>query len=421
MPESPLASSPPRCVPPARRGRRRRKAIAAEELVGRQQVALLDKYLDRFRNACTHPNRKLHYDDVVIAMLYGFYNPLARSTRMIELLSQIRPLSVELSVACICRSTLSDALRLFDPHLLLPLVQDLRARVPDLARKDADLNAVVKKIIAADGSFFTIASHAAFALLHTKTNGKKQGRVRLNLQLEVLGGVPEALSVSGKGEGSETAAVAKLLKEGVIYLVDRNFVDFDFLGAVLAKHSDFVLRLQSGKPNFQAERELPLSDLDRQHRVLSDRIGRLPGSAGSEPPDAVLRELLLEDPRTGQHIRVLTSLLDVPGHVIGTLYRYRWQIELFFRWLKVWANLQHLISLSPNGITMQFYIAVIGVLLMYINSGKRISKYAYLMLQQVAMGQATAQQALSLLAEVERRKDLESQRLARQRAAKSQA
>jgi hypothetical protein len=228
--------------------------------------------------------------------------------------------------------------------------------------------------------------------------------------------VPEAeLSVSGKGEGSETAAVAKLLQGGVIYLVDRNFVDFDFIAAVLAKGSDLVLRLQRGKPNFAPECELPLTDKDRAHRVLSDRIGRLPGSAGSKAPDAVFRELVLQDPQTGRDIRVLTTLMDVPAHVVGTLYRYRWQIELFFRWLKVWANLEHLISHSPNGLTMQFYVAVIGVLLMYVNSGKRISKYAYLLLQQVAMGLATAEQALALLDEVERRKALECARLAARR------
>jgi hypothetical protein len=89
-----------------------------------------------------------------------------------------------------------------------------------------------------------------------------------------------------------------------------------------------VLRLQKGKPNFAAERELPLSDKDRQHRVLSDRIGRLPGSAGCKAPDAPFHELVLQDPKTHRDIRVLTPLLDVPAHVVGTLYRYRWRIEV---------------------------------------------------------------------------------------------
>lgn len=408
-----------RTLPPPRRGRRRKAALASKDLVGKAQLSLLQRHLSRYRNAYTHPNRKLHYDDVIVGMLYGFYNPLARSTRALELLSQLRPACEHLSADRICRSTLSDALKLFDPHLLLPLLQELRQRVPDLSRKDPQLNQVVRKIVAADGSFFTIAADAAHALLHTKSNGKKQGRVRLNLQLEVLGAVPEpTLSVSGLGEGSETAAMAKLLQAGVIYLVDRNFVDFEFITAVLAKGSDLVLRLQNGKPTFEPERQLPLSQKDIEQGVLCDRIGRLPGSSGCKAPDAVFRELLLQDPRTGQSIRVLTTLLDVPAHVVGTLYRYRWQIELFFRWLKVWANLEHLISHSPNGLTMQFYVAVIGVLLMYINSGKRISKYAYLLLQQVAMGLATAEQALELLNEVERRKDLERDRQARKREEK---
>ena len=422
---APAAAAVPHAPPTRGRGRPRKQAVAAERLVGRQQVTLLQKHLDRYRNAYTHPNRTLHYDDVIVGMLYGFYNPLARSTRTLELLSQLAPAAEHLSVERICRSTLCDALRLFDPQLLLPLLHELRSRVPDLAAKDQDLATVVKKIVAADGSFLTIAADAAFALLHTKSNGKPQGRVRLNLQLDVRSGVPEAqLSVSGQGEGSETAAVTKLLQEGVVYLVDRNFVDFKFLTAVLDKQSDFVLRAHGNKPNFTPSAELPLSDKDRAHQVLSDRLGRLPGSAGAPPPpDAVLRELVLRDPTSGQEIRVLTSLgPDVPAHVVGTLYRYRWQIELFFRWLKVWANFDHLISHSPNGLSIQFYVAVIGVLLMHINSGRRrISKYAYLLLQQVAAGLATAEKALELLAEIERRKELERRRLERHRAAAAEA
>ncbi|MDQ6881006.1 MAG: IS4 family transposase [Pseudomonadota bacterium] len=413
---------PPPLPPPLRRGQKRRKAVAAEDLVGKPQVALLEQHLQNYRSAYTHPNRKLHYDDVVVGLLYAFYNPLARSTRTLEALSQLDLVRGGLSVDRICRSTFSDALKLFDPHLLRPLLEELRKRVPDLGRRDPDLATVVRKIIAADGSFLSIAADAAHAIVHTKTNGKKQGQVRLNLQLEVLGGVPEAtLSVSGIDEGSETAAFIKLLQSGVIYLIDRNFVDFKFMTAVKDKQSDFVLRAQKSKPNFDAQRELALSDKDREAGVLSDRIGRLPGSAGAPPPDMLVRELNFKDPRTGLEIRVLTSLLEVPAHVVGTLYRYRWQIELFFRWLKVWANFDHLISHSPNGLTTQFYVAVIGVLLMHINSGKRISKYAYLLLQQVAMGLATAEQALEILTEIERRKDLERARLERKKAEKKNA
>ena len=206
----------------------------------------------------------------------------------------------------------------------------------------------------------------------------------------------------------------------MIYLVDRNYVDFQFLKAVLAAASDFVLRARSNAPNFRVEQELPPSDLDREHGVISDRLGHLPGSGGDTPPppQAMLRELVIADPATGKPIRVLTSLLELPAHIIGLLYRHRWQIELFFRWLKVIACFRHLISHSANGLSLQFYVAVIGTLLMYAHTGRRPSKYAFSLLSCVAGGQARLEEILPILERREREREVARARLARKKAEK---
>jgi hypothetical protein len=258
--------------------------------------------------------------------------------------------------------------------------------------------------------------------MHTKKNKGKQGQCRLNLQLDIDSFTPAELSVSGADEGSEPAAFINQLAEGVIYLLDRNFLHFAFLRAVLDKQSDFVLRLRKSA-NFEGWREMPLSAKDVEAGVISDRVGIMPGSKHSRtgpPPDRMLREVLITDPDGGQPIRIITSLLDVPAHVIGSLYRQRWQIELFFRWFKVWAGMDHLISHRKNGIKLQFYVAVIACLLMHIRTGRKVNKYMIMLMGQVAAGLASFEQILPMLEKIEREKELERQRRARKKLPKNQ-
>ena len=399
---------------PKRRGRKKRPAVVKENLVGPANIEMLGRHLERLRAAHAHPNRLLHMDNLVVALLYAFYNPTCRSLRTLEGLGKV--CSQEIGVEQLCRSTTSDAMALFDPKLLLPILEDLRGRLPALGRADVDLERITRQVIAADGSYFNIYADVAWAIHLTRANGKDAAHIRLNFQLDVRNWAPMAASVSGKAQGSETAAVAADLLPGVIYLVDRNFIDFEFFHAALDKGSDFVVRCKENMPNFQAARELPLSDRDRADGVVSDSVGILPGRGA---PDRTMRELILRDPQTGKSIRVLTSLLEVPAYVIGVLYRHRWQVELFFRWLKVWGNFEHLVSHSRNGLTLQFYVAVIGVLLTYVSTGHRVSKYAVSLLTFVAAGQATLEDILPVLEKREREKQLERERLARKHAQKT--
>jgi hypothetical protein len=400
---------------PKRRGRKKRPPIIKENLVAPAHLAVLQRHLERLRAANDHPNRLLHLDNLLVALLYAFYNPTCRSLRTLEGLGQV--CQDELGIDQLCRSTTSDAMAAFDPQLLLPILEDLRRRLPALRRADADLEQITRQVIAADGSYFRIYADVAWALHQKRSNGRPGARVRLNFQLDVQSWVPAALSISGKAQGSETAAVAADLLPDVIYLVDRNFIDFDFFHAVLDKGSDFVVRCKDNMPNFQPRQDRPLTDRDHADGVIGDRLGCLPGRGA---PHRTMRELILHDPLTGKSIRVLTSLLDGPAHVIGTLYRHRWQIELFFRWLKVWGNFEHLIAHSRNGLTLQFYVAVIGVLLTYRATGHRVSKYAVSLLSFVAAGQASLEDILPILEKREHEKELERARLARKRARKLQ-
>lgn len=396
-------------------------AQAAEAVVGREYVELLQPFLERLRRAYRHPNRVLHYDAVLTALLLGFYNSSVRSLRTMEDQSQSQGFAGMLPLDRVCRSTLSDAMRQMDAGQLLPLVEALLKKVPALKRTDNDLHCLMRRIIAADGSVFTVPADVLWAIAVSRSNGKAGRQFRLNLQLDVLQFLPATFSLSGGDDGSESAAFMRDLIAGVIYVADRNFVDFKFIHAVFDKGSDLVVRLKSDTKFVELEQR-PLSDADRLANVVGDRIGLVPGSAGAPGfGQRRLREIVLTDPRSGKPVRLLTSLPDVPARVIGLIYRHRWMIEIFFKWLKCTARLRHLLSQSPNGITMQLYVAVIGVLLMYLRTGRRPSVYAANCLNLVACGLMSVGTMLQILERREHERELNRRRLERKRSEKTDA
>ncbi len=394
---------------------RPRMALAVESIVGSKHVAFLQQHLLRLHQLYQHPNRTLHFDTVLVTLLMAFHQPISRSLRKIEDLTAGESAAGQLPVESVCRSTLSDALALMDPGQLLPIITGLMKQIPALRRQDDDLHALLKRILAADGSVFTVPADVLWAIALTRSNGQAGRQIRLNLQLDVLQFLPAALSVSGGDDGSESAAFIRDLLSEVIYVVDRNFVDFKFIHAVFNKNSDIVVRLKSDT-KFIAIEEKALGDADRAANVIHDRVGHVPGSNASPGfGQRRLREVTLIDPRSGKSVRLLTSLLEVPARTIGLIYRHRWMIELFFKWLKSVAKVKHLFSHSPNGIATEFYVAVIAVLLGYLRTGCKPSTYTVSCLCWVAGGMMTAATMLKVLAKRERERELDRQRQARKR------
>ena len=373
--------------------------------MGAANVALLQKHLRRLHSHRDHPNRTLHFDTLLVTLLIGFYESADRSLRMLDDLSSTDQARELLPADRVPRSTLSDALASFDPRQLTPIVASLMKQMPGLYRADDDLAALLKRILAADGSIFTVPADVAWAIALTRKNGVVGKQIRLNLTLDVLRFVPSDFDLSGADDGSESAAFIRQLQSDVIYLFDRNFVDFVFLHAVLEKQSDFVVRLKSDT-KFIAIEQRPLSEKDKSVNVISDSLGYVPGSSGSPGfGDRRFREVVILDTRNNKLVRLLTTLLDVEAHVIGKLYRHRWNIELFFRWLKCVAKLEHLISHNANGIAIQFYVAVIAVLLNYIRTGQRPGVYEFRCLSWVARGIMSVATMQEVLARRQRERD----------------
>jgi hypothetical protein len=370
-----------------------------------------------------HGNRQLFLDDVFLAYLLAFFNPAIRSLRTIEDFSQTVQAQRHLSTSKICKTTLSDFNKLADPERLQPIIAALRG---ELQRKygpqrPADLEELLQQVLAVDGTFFTAAADIAWAVA-SRNQHVDRHRARLDVHLDVHTWLPEVIAVPEPGEG-EAQRAAGTVKPAAIHVYDRGFGSFELVtahyeqrGEEWRPHAQFVLRAQQHQFMLRDDAEArALTAEDRERGIVSDRVGYLNGSQHHPPPPFLVREIVLVTP-SGEEVRLMTNLLDLSAAIIAAIYRHRWQIELFFRWLKCYANFDHLISHSRQGVLLNFYVVIVGVLLMYLHSGGRPSKYALILLGGVAHGGASLESILPILRERERQCEIARQGAARRRA-----
>jgi hypothetical protein len=395
--------------------------IWPEKVVGAKHVRSIERLIDQLREQDAHGNRDLFLDDVFVASLLAFFNPALRTLRTIEDFSQTRQARKHLTIGKLCRSTLSDFNKLADPTRLQPILDQLRREIlkPGPRRPEAagPLDQLHRQVLAVDGTFLHAASSIVWAI---RRRGGKTG-ARLDFHVDARTWLPELLVIPEAGQG-EAATAADSITAGAIHIYDRGIFSFDLVKAHAPKDADFVMRLCAPgprTPNLETVETRELTQDARDAGVISDRLVRFTGSTHRKPVDRVLREVVIVPEDDPEHpVYLLTTLLELDASVIGLLYRHRWQIELFFRWLKCYARFDHLISHSREGVLLNFYVAVVGVTLLYLRAGHRPSKYLFIMMGMVANGSASLDEIMPILRERERQSQLQRDRVARKRAEK---
>ena len=372
----------------------------------------------------SHGNQKLFLDDVIIAYLLAFFNIAIKSLRTIEDFSQTVQGQKHLTIRKICRSTLSDFNAFANPERLQPLIQALKKEL-DLKQKttknkDRNLSALVEKSVAVDGTFMPAMANVVWAIQNRNQHGTQNYRARIDVMLQVDSWIPDAIVVPEPKQG-EADSARQHIQPGKIYLYDRGYNSLKLIAdhydlkqiATPKVQAEFIIRLKkdvAGKKTssigLTIVEENTLTDEDRAAGVVSDRIVTLNSDNGRTLglQNILLREVTIEYDEDGQTktMSLLTNVCDVPAAVIGQLYRYRWQVELFFRWLKCYGNFRHLISQTKPGLQLNLYVAIIGIMLMYLQTDFRPSKYMFSMMSVVATGGATLDDIMPILRERER-------------------
>ena len=177
-----------------------------------------------------------------------------------------------------------------------------------------------------------------------------------------------------------------------MYTLDRGYQDYTLYRAILDAGSSFIGRVKDNVA-YKCQEEREITESAAQAGVIKDMlISRIGTSHHKDEIKQTLRIVVVRFiDKDGQQkdLWLVTNLLDVPAETIALGYRYRWTVELFFRWFKQILGARHLISTKENGITMQMYAGVIASLLIVIWTGLKPNKRTWEMIQFYLMGWAS--------------------------------
>ena len=178
--------------------------------------------------------------------------------------------------------------------------------------------------------------------------------IKMHTQLDLRGPIPTCIHISGARNADVHWLDDLLFEAGAFYVMDRGYMDFARLARIVLAGAFFVTRAKSNL-RFTRHYSMPRDCLEG---VLSDQIGSpsLPKAAADFPYP--LRRVRYFDKETAKHLVFLTNNLEIPALTVAKLYKSRWQIELFFKWIKGHLRIKHYFGTSPNAVKSQIWIAV---------------------------------------------------------------
>ena len=206
--------------------------------------------------------------------------------------------------------------------------------------------------------------------------------VKLHTLLDLRGSIPSFLYVSD-GKFSDFAILDQLIPEpGAFYVMDRGFLDYERLHRFHEVGAFFVIRAKS---NLNARRRYSHA-VDRSTGLRSDQTIILNNFYAHKGFPEPLRRVRVTDLQTGKSLVVLTNNFALPALTITTLYRCRWQIELFFKWIKQHLRIKAFFGTSENAVKTQIWIAVsVYVLVAIVKKRFKLEASLYELLQILSL------------------------------------
>jgi IS4 transposase len=196
--------------------------------------------------------------------------------------------------------------------------------------------------------------------------------------LDLRGNIPSFIHISD-GKLHDVHALDLLLPEaGAVYVMDRGYVDFTRLYVLHRAGAFFVTRAKS---NLDAHRVYSATT-DRATGIIADQTIALDGYATSKEYPVHLRRVRFKDPESGKTLVFLTNQFALPAVSICALYKSRWQVELFFKWIKQHLRIKKFYGTSDNAVKTQIWIAVsIYVLVAIVKKRLALEAPLYTLLQ----------------------------------------
>jgi hypothetical protein len=207
---------------------------------------------------------------------------------------------------------------------------------------------------------------------------RTKGAVKLHTLLDLRGSIPTFLRITA-GAVHDVSVLDELIPEaGALYVLDRGYVDFTRLYRLTEAQAGFVIR---ARKNLRYRRRYS-AEKDGESGVLSDQTVLLVTPKSLEAYPDPLRRVRYRDPETQKRITLLTNRFSLEATVIAQLYRSRWRIELFFKWIKQHLRIKAFYGTSENAVKTQIWIAIsVYVLVAIVRKRLKIEVSLYTMLQ----------------------------------------
>ena len=284
-----------------------------------------------------------------LAMLYAQLSGARSLREVIAALERFPGSHAHLGLKPVRRSTLADANRLRPAALFEDVLAALAGQLSGSAgRQGREMLRLI------DATRVTVGKRI--------THWQVDGSVKLHVVYDPGMETPVCFAVTSARVNDIMPAKRFPIEPGAIYVFDKGYYDFGFWAALDAKGCRFVTRLKKNSPVAVFETR----EVTPDGAVLADRVGhlsqRLAGSRRN-PFDKPVRAVTVRID-SGKEITLLTNDLDAPAEEIAALYKQRWQIELFFKWIKQNLKIRHFLGASENAVRIQILTALIAYLLL---------------------------------------------------------
>lgn len=248
------------------------------------------------------------------------------------------------------RSTLADANERRDWRLYAAFAQALIAQARRLYAGDSFGAELEGSAYALD----TTTIDLCLSLFPWARFQRQKGAVKLHTMIDLRGNIPVVLHIDD-GKSYDTDLLDVLTPEpGAVYVMDRGYLDLVRLHRLNIAGAFFVVRAKSN----QRLRRITSRKVDRTSGIICDQVVALEIPVSAKRYPARLRRVRYRDPDSGKTLIFLTNNFDLPPLTIANLYRCRWQIELFFKWIKQHLRIKRFFGTSENAVKTQIWIAV---------------------------------------------------------------
>ncbi|MDO9070034.1 MAG: IS4 family transposase [Deltaproteobacteria bacterium] len=296
--------------------------------------------------------RKLSYWSQLVAMLYAQLSAKKSLRDLVFSLGRHHQKLYHLGLAPVKRSTLADANEQRPAQVFTQTYFKLLSRLEaELSRQSGP-----RRVKIMDATYVPVCD----SLFPWADFMPGKSAVKLHFLLDAEAGTPQALHVTSGQVHELEVARALSFAPGDLLLLDRGYVDFAWLYSLHQQAVGFVTRLP-GNIRYQVVRDNPVP---ADSPVLADQTIRLSTAYSRSRYPATLRLVHYREPETGKNYIFLTNRPDLAALAVADLYRQRWQIETFFRWIKQNLKIKAFYGTSENAVLIQIWTAMIAYLLL---------------------------------------------------------